>query len=254
MTDANNEKYILQSAANTLDILDLLGRHEELSVPEIAALTGQSKSSVFRMMVTLEDRKYVKKSADARFRLGLKLAALGNHALENLNVAQRGHPYLTDLTARTGETSHMAVLDQDYFIRFVDKVISRSTIRTDSTIGFRRRAHLVGCGKALLAFQKPEYIDAYCKNVSFEPMTEFSLPDGDALKRELEEVRRRGVAFDRQESEYGLFCVAAPVLDSQGVPLAAVSVSGPADRMVRNLDAIVPQLLDAADQISRAVD
>ena len=249
----NEEKYILQSVANTLDILDLLGQYEELSVPEISSITGMSKSSVFRMLATLENRNFIKKSEDAKYRLGLKLNTLGRFAMDHMDIIRYGHPYLVELTSQTGETSHMAVLDQDIFVRFVDKVLSLTTIRTDSTIGFRRRAHLVACGKVLLAYQSPKEIETYIKNVSFEPMTEFSIPNGDKLLEELSLIRRQGFAFDRQESEYGLFCIAAPVFDNMGIIAAAISVSGPMERMTRNIDNILPQLIRTASHISHTI-
>ena len=72
----DNDKYILQSVASALDILDLLTSNEELSVPEIAKRTGLSKSSVFRLLATLEDRRYVRKTGTAKYRLDIKLAAM----------------------------------------------------------------------------------------------------------------------------------------------------------------------------------
>ena len=125
--DAVNEKtdkYILQSVANTLDILDLLGKHGELTVPELSTLTGWSRSSIFRMLATLEAKKYVRKTADAKYSLDVKLISLGNAVTGRLEVIQFGHPFLTELTANTGETSHMGVLDREiYYLLFSNFMI-----------------------------------------------------------------------------------------------------------------------------------
>ena len=138
MMENANEKYILQSVANTLDILDLLGKHGELTVPELSTLTGWSRSSIFRMLATLEAKKYVRKTADAKYSLDVKLISLGNAVTGRLEVIQFGHPFLTELTANTGETSHMGVLDREIYIRFVDKVVSTSSIwRMPSSMALR---------------------------------------------------------------------------------------------------------------------
>ncbi len=250
MQESLNEKYILQSVANTLDILDLLSKQGELTVPEISAQTGFSKSSVFRMLATLENRKFIKKSADAKYSLDVKLIVLGNSVIDRLDVIRFGHPMLMELTNRTGETSHMGILDGDIFVRVVDKVLSPSTIRTDSYVGFGRRAHLMACGKAILSFKPQTFIDAYIRVNDFSPLTDYSITGADQLLRELELTRQRGYALDREESEYGLFCIGAPIFDINHNVIAAVSISGPADRMKKNLDANLPLVLETARKIS----
>ena len=251
--EALNDKYILQSVANTLDILDLLGKHGELTVPELSSMTGWSRSSVFRMLATLEAKKYVRKTADAKYSLDVKLISLGNAVTGRLEVIQFGHPFLMELTASTGETSHMGVLDRDVYVRFVDKVISNSSIRMDSIIGLRRKAHLVGCGKVLLAYQPASSIEAYIHSVNFEPLTDYSITSGNELRRELAMIREQGYGVDREESEYGLFCIAAPIRDANETVIAAISISGPAERMKRNLDSNITILRQTAEKISASM-
>ena len=175
MQENPNSKYVLHSVANTLDIIDLLAKHEELTVPEIASLTGFNKSSVFRMLATLEEKNFVHKSADAKYSLDVKLIFLGNTVSRRLDVIKFGHPMLMELTKRSGETSHIHMLDRDVYVRVIDKVLSPSTIRTDSFIGFCRRAHLMAGGKAILAFQTPSFLESYSRVSSFEPLTDYSI-------------------------------------------------------------------------------
>ena len=248
-----NEKYILQSVANTLDILDLLGKHGEMTVPELSAITGWSRSSVFRMLATLEAKKYVRKTANAKYSLDVKLISLGNAVTGRLEVIQFGHPFLVELTHDTGETSHMGVLDRDIYIRFVDKVPGTASIHMDSIIGLRRRAHLVGCGKVLLAFQPSSVVESYIHTVNFEPRTDYSITSGNELRRELAIIREQGYAFDREESEYGLFCIAAPVRDVNDAVIAAISISGPAERMKRNLESNLAQVRQTAERITTSL-
>ena len=253
MQENPNSKYVLHSVANTLDIIDLLAKHEELTVPEIASLTGFNKSSVFRMLATLEEKNFVHKSADAKYSLDVKLIFLGNTVSRRLDVIKFGHPMLMELTKRSGETSHIHMLDRDVYVRVIDKVLSPSTIRTDSFIGFCRRAHLMAGGKAILAFQTPSFLESYSRVSSFEPLTDYSITSPEQLMRELKEVRRLGYALDREESEYGLFCIGAPIFNASRNVIAAVSISGPVDRMKKNFDANLPLVLKTAEDISEFI-
>ena len=132
----------------------------------------------------------------------------------------------------------------------MDKVVSTSSIRMDSLIGLRRKAHLVGCGKVLLAYQPSSEIEAYIHSVNFEPMTDYSITSGNELRRELAAIREQGYGFDREESEYGLFCIAAPIRDANDTVIAAISISGPTERMKRNLEYNLAQVRQTAEKIS----
>lgn len=254
MQESTNDKYILQSVANTLDVLDILSKEDALTVPEIASRMGLSKSSVFRILATLESRRFVHKSADARYSLDIKLVVLGSSVVNRLDILRFGHPMLMELTSHTGETSHLGMLDNDIYVRVVDKVLSPSTIRTDSYIGFGRSAHLMACGKVILAFKPQSFLDAYAKVADMRPLTTYSITSAEQLRRELQQIRQNGYAIDREESEYGLFCIAAPVFDANHNVIAGISISGPAERMKSNFNANLPLVLETAKQISASIE
>ena len=157
------------------------------------------------------------------------------------------------LTQKVGETSHLAVWDRGTTVRFVDKVLSRSTIRTDSEIGFGREAHLLACGKTLLAWQSPDFQDSYMSMADFTPLTPHTITSPERLRQELAQIRAEGYGTDLQESELGLVCFAAPIRDRTGRVAAAVSISGPAQRMLDNRDLNVAAVRAAAEQISAAI-
>lgn len=246
-----NDKYILQSVSNALDVLECLAEHKNMSVPEIAERTGYGKSSVFRILATLEEKNYVRKSKDARYSLDVKLIRLGQAAMGQNDLVRYGHPYLEALTLASGETSHLAVLFQSVYCRFIDKVVSSSTIHMDSQPGFIRYAHYMACGKILLAHSSELIQERYMETAPFEAMTRNSILSGQDLCAELEEIRERGYAVDHEESEYGLFCVAAPVRNHAGEVIAAVSVSGPAARMEENMDKNVSLVIESGEALSK---
>jgi DNA-binding IclR family transcriptional regulator len=244
-------KYILSSLSNALEVIDELGKEGELSIPEISEKTGLGKSSLFRILATLESKKFVTKTLHARYNLGLKFISLGNAVIRKMGIERAAHPYLMELTAESGETSHMGVLDGAVDLLFVDKVVSSSSIHMDSLVGFRRKAHVVGCGKAILAYQSEAYLDAYMKLADFSALTPNSITSPEELKKDLERIRRDGYSVDNEESEAGLFCVAAPVLDANNQALAAVSISGPVDRMKRSLKKNIQLIKNTAEKISQ---
>lgn len=250
---AENEKYILQSVANALDILDLLTAYEELSVPEIAKKSGLSKSSVFRLLATLEDRRFVSKTENARYRLDIKLVAIGTVVRNRMEIIRYAHPHLIELTKISGETSHLVIWDRGTNVRFIDKVISTSTIHTDSRVGFCRAAHLLGCGKVLLAYKSQKFQQAYMDMADFTPLTPNTIVDADRLRTELERIQRNGYACDMEESEQGLVCFAAPVRDFTGNVVAAISISGPAQRMLENQARNLNLIQQTARDISHTI-
>lgn len=246
----NNEKYILQSVSNSLDILDLLAEHKNLSVPEISELSGFGKSSVFRILATLEAKNYVKKSEDARYSLDIKLSYLGQAAMNQNDLVKYSHPYLEMLTSASGETSHLAVSYQSVYVRFIDKVVSNASIRMDSHLGFFRYSHFVACGKVLLAYGSDVLRENYMHTVPFKPMTRHSIATKEDLLLELSSIKEHGYAVDREESEYGLTCVAVPIFDFSRQVVAAVSISGPTFRMSENMEKNILLVTETGKNIS----
>lgn len=248
----SNDKYILQSVANSLDILDILAKHKNLSVPEIADLSGLGKSSVFRILATLESRNFVEKSADARYSLDIKLAYLGQAAVDQNYIIQHAHPHLELLTNASNETSHLAVSYRSIYVRFIDEVVSPSTIHMDLHPGnVFRASHLMACGKILLAYGSDAALENYIQNASFDAMTKHSIPSGEDLLKELASVRKYGYALDREESEYGLTCIAAPIFHFNGDVIAAVSISGPTSRITERLREKISFVMGTGKNISK---
>lgn len=246
----SNEQYILQSVDNALAIIDLLAKHEELSAAEVARLMEIGKTTAFRLLTTLENRKFLNKTDSNRYRLGVKLSSLGAIVLGRMDIIKLAHPYLINLTQLCEETTHLVIWDNDTMVQFIDKVSSPSSIRMESMVGLRRRAHMTATGKAMLAFQPQQFIDNYIKNVSFSPKTPYSIVTAQQLLENLEGVRRNGYACDADESELGLTCYAAPLFGVGDRVEAAISASGPTERMKSKKDFLIPLLQKTAQNIA----
>lgn len=245
-----NKKYILSSVDTSLSVLDLFFNHEELSASEVAKLLGISRSTAFRFLVTLESRSYVKKTADSKYRLGMKVFTLGQLANRRMELIALVHPYLEKITEFTGETSHFTCLEGAIFVAFLDRVLGTKHLHMDMMIGSRRVAHTTASGKVIMAYESDQFITKYLKTVNFVQKTANSIRDAKQLLEELEKIRRAGYGCDNEEAEMGLTCFAVPLLDATGEAIAAISISGPTTRLIANKEIYLQKLKTVSDEIS----
>lgn len=249
----NDKPNSVRSVSRALAILEVLARKRgSQSLADIAALMRIPKTTVFRILRTLQREGYVQQDpATRQFKLGPKVLGLATAYLGGLDLREVARPALTDLRQRSEETVHLGLLDEGEVL-YVEKVDSPQTIRMSSRIGARAPAHCTALGKAMLAHLPPEQVDQIIERHGLPSYTRATLTDPLALKAELASVRARGVAFDRQEHEEDVCCVAAPVYEAQGRVVAALSVSGPAFRLTpERMEEVAGWVLDASRQVSQ---
>jgi len=222
----------VQSLERALDLLEALAGADELGVSEIAAQTGLVPSTAHRLLGTLVSRGYAAQSpASGRYLLGYKLLELTSglqDRLERLRSAAR--PHLEAIMEQTGETTNLVVLEGRNAV-YIESVTGTRSVRLFTEIGQAIPAHTSASGKALLAWRAPSDIDALLGDAPLPASTPHTLTSMAALQDDLAMIRRRGYATDNEEHELGVACVATPILDHGGLPLAAISVSGPTPRM-----------------------
>jgi IclR family acetate operon transcriptional repressor len=136
---------------------------------------------------------------------------------------------MAELTAACGETAHLTILDGPEVI-FIEQVLGNGTIRMEVKVGSRMDAHVTAAGKALLAWRPDSYIEPLLAT-GLRRFTPNTIVDPVELQRELAEVRHQGWASEVEEHELGAACVAAPIAEDSGPPVASLSVSGPTSRL-----------------------
>jgi DNA-binding IclR family transcriptional regulator len=216
-----------------LEILDLFSPDERvIGVGEIARRLGMHKSSASRLAATLSAAGYLEPADDGRgrYRLGAKLVRLAALAGDADAVPRVAVPALERLVARAGDTGHVATLDGVEVVT-IAVVDGWRSVRMHSTVGKRSPAHTTAIGKALLAALPDEEVARRYRGRRLERRTRHTIRSLDALLAHLAEVRECGFAADAEELEPGLRCVAAPVADHTGAVVAALGLSGPADRL-----------------------
>ena len=223
----------------------------EYGISELGRRVGLNKSTVHRLVATLVEVGWLDRNpATDKYRLGLKLFELGSAVAARLEVRENALPYMQALMEQSGETVHLAILDDDEMV-YVAKVESLHAIRLFSQIGQHGPVHCTGVGKVLLAHADPALLEQVIA-AGLPAYTINTLTDPDALRAQLAQVRARGYALNQEESEYGLVSAAAPVFDHTGAVVAGLSAAGPTLRMTPDkLPGLIEQVVETAAQVSR---
>ena len=200
----------------------------ELSLAELASRTAIPKSTVHRLAKVLVEQRLLTRT-DAGFCLGIRLFELGELAGEMRDLRDASLPFLEELFELTHETIHLGVLDGNEVLYFV-KIVGYKSFAIPTRTGGRWPVYASALGKALLAFGPADPLQIL-PSTALKPLTPYTIIDPHRLQRELAIVRRVGTAIESQEAVLGNACVAAPIFDSAGHLVAAVSVSGPPMRL-----------------------
>jgi IclR family transcriptional regulator, acetate operon repressor len=243
----------LQAVDRTVAMLEALDDGEPKTLSQIARSCGLSEATVLRYLGSLREHGLVERDAQGAYRIGLRLFQLGQRALGDSDPRRIALPVMEELLERFGETVTLAVRRRDRLV-VVEARTSRYSVRRGASIGEDDAWHSTGLGKAILAYLAPPVVDGLIERYGLPAYTARTLTTPDALRADLERVRKVGYALDYDESEVGLRCVAAPVFDQQGEPQFGISISGPSLRLpLRRLSEVGPVVRDAALRVSRAL-
>jgi IclR family acetate operon transcriptional repressor len=235
---------IVQSVVRSFDLLEAVASADEIGLVELAHRTGLQPSTTHRLLATLIECGYVVQNQQtSRYRLSHKVVELAGgpeHRIERLRTSVR--PHLLAIRDATDETTNLCVLDR-FTVVYVDQAESSHAVRMLTEIGRRVPAHACGAGKVMLAHQAHDVLELLTTREPFEPLTPHTLTTAAELEVELRLAHERGFAIDREEFEEGVACVAAPIFGPTGETVAAISVSGPAARLMRTDLAELGELL-----------
>jgi DNA-binding IclR family transcriptional regulator len=229
-------------------ILRALQRHPNgLSLGEIAAEVDLPRSTVQRIVDAL-DREAIVIAASASthgVRLGPALIALG--AATRFEIADMARPTLERLAKETNETVDLSIFDQQKAI-FIDQVTGNQRLRAVSAIGVAFPLHCTANGKAILAATPASALERMRSRMQLESFTKNTITSWPELERELQQVRRSGVAFDREEHSLGI-CAVGTALHSPTGQVAAISIPVPSIRFAKNEAALAKALLQHCEKL-----
>ena len=240
----------VQSLDRALEILKLLGGEPEMRVTDLARRLEVHKSTVFRLLATLQEHGLVEQNPSTeRYRLGYGLVRLAGSVVAELDLARASRPVLEELASRTGETVNLAILQGEQVVN-IEQIAAPNLVVNVNWVGKQTPLHATSNGKVLLAHLDPQERGRLLG--SLPRLTPRTITDSRVLEKQLSRVVEDGYAFTLEELELGLNAVAAPVFAPDGRVLAAVSVAGPSYRVTpHRLTELGEMTKDAGEAISR---
>ena len=246
------ERGSLKSMHKLMAILDCFSRYDRsLTLSEISARCGMPKTTVHRLVSSLREVKLLEQDKERdSYRMGIRLFELGSIVLGNLDIYRDARPLVERLINATGEGSHLCVFDGTNMVSIEHLEPGGTSVNWTTTLSISP-SYCTGVGKAALAFQDRPVIDKIIRG-GLMPYTPNTITDPRRLRDELEITAQRGYAIDEGEHQPNVRCVAAPIRNPAGRVFAALSVTGPKDRLVHDRVPLLSALVVAtADQISR---
>ena len=248
------EIQLTQSVLKALDILEYLQEEGKSVLPtQIASAIGVSRPTAYRLLATIESRDWVMKDAQrpGAYRLGYRILQMAGACLRHTDILRIARPYMEDMSRRYDENVSLFLLD-DTEVVHIERVPSSKPLQPFSPLGARGVMHSRAVGKAILAFLPEREMERIVRIRGLEARTSRTITDFDQLKKELENVRRRGFSMTDNEDIEGLRAVAAPIFDFRGSPVAGLAVSGLAIYMSENRMFVLGEAVrDEAAEISR---
>jgi len=243
-----------RTVERALDIL-LCFNHDEpvLTLTQIGERVKLPKSTVHRLLATLESRRFVQRDeGNGSYRLGIQLVELGFSVRKGANISDHATPYMQRLSIEHRETVDLAIFD-DSEVVYLQVIESPQRMKIAAAPGERLPAFCTATGKAFLAFMPDEQVRRIFKKSvrKYTEHTSLSLAD---LCKSLRLTRQRGYAVSEEEYEDGINAVAAPILDANHRPIAAIAVVGPAFRLPsERMTALGKSVKATADSIAREI-
>lgn len=235
-----SEGSINKSVLKALEILEHLDLKGPLGITEISNGLSMDKSSVFRALNTLKSRNFVRQDADTlKYCNSYKLLEMGSNVARQSGLGKMANNFMRQLSRRVPGAVSLGVRD-GLSVVYIDKIESDTPVRASMKVGQSLPLYCTAIGKAILAFMPADKLNQLLSRLEIKIRTPNTHRSAETLKIDLSEIRRRGYAVDNEEHIPGLFCVAAPVINSSGHVIAGLSVTNvkmvmPDDSAIKNL-------------------
>jgi len=232
LAEPAKERAGIQSIERAFAILEEVARQRDgIGLAELAKRVGLHSSTTFHLVRTMVQLGYVSQPKDSKkYRIGRRLFTLAAAALDEVELVNLATPILEKLTTETGESSHFAIRAGDEIV-VVAKTAGSGMFQLVDRSGAVRPAHATALGKVLLAALAPAELARDLASRELRSFTAKTIVERAPLERELDEVRRKGIAYDDGEFDPEVRCVAVPVRDFAGRVIGAIGISGPIWRL-----------------------
>lgn len=222
----------VQSLDRGLQVIQAFSEREALTVTEVAELTGFSRPTVRRLLLTLDELGYVDYEG-GRYHLTPRVLTMAYSYLSGVKLTRVAQPHLERVADKTSESCSMGALDGTDVV-YLAGVPTKWVMRVTMSVGARLPAYASSLGRALLAHLTEQELQRYVQRAQLRQLTEHTITDEGELRAELARIREQGWALVDQEFEIGLRSLAVPVRNAEGHVVAAVNCSTHAGRVERS--------------------
>ncbi|MCF2905435.1 IclR family transcriptional regulator [Octadecabacter sp. CECT 8868] len=252
--DDKSAQNTIKSLDRALDVLARLGDLEEATLSELASDLNQSPATIYRVLTTYLAHDFVSFDEPRQvWAIGAGAFLTGAKFMRNTSIIERARPHLRRLMEATGETANLGV-PKETDVLFLGQAETHHAVRAFFAPGTLSPMHASGIGKALLAEWPERQVAAMVENGDLERFTDHTLTQLDRLSSDLKATKTRGYSIDAEEKNVGMRCIAAPVFDVTGAPVAGLSISGPVARITKERIAIIgQQVRHEADALTQAL-
>lgn len=237
--------YSIQSVVEAIELLDALAQEDtNPTISVLASKVGLSRNKVFRLMSTLEEKGLVEQNTETKtFHLGLQALEMAQHILKSDNLIRLAHPVMVNLAHKLNEAVYITVMSNDEVL-FLDMVDSFQQVKAVDLVGRRFPFFTNAAGKVIKSVSSIDIFGRASKRRG--------IPDPEQLEKELDEIRRKGVAVDFNGLGEGICAVAVVIRDYAGKVVGALTMLAPSFRMLQERleDEVIPSMREGAEQLS----
>lgn len=242
----------VKSVTKAFAILEVLNKGEELSISEMSNALSMDKTTVHRIVNTIKDAGFVNQNPlTKKYSNSMKFYIYGKNVLKKNELSDIARPYIKQIAQITGETVNIGIV-VDNSVVYIDRAQGEMSIQVATSTGRSIPMHCTGMGKAIMAYLSLDEIDDIINKTELVPYTKNTAITKHDLMERLNEVRDKGYSIDNEEFEEGLIAFGAPIFNAEGKAIAAISISCPKIRFIKDKHgALYTKLLtDAATIIS----
>ncbi|MDF2067108.1 IclR family transcriptional regulator [Bacillus sp. Cr_A10] len=239
-----------KTVVRSMDILNLFVDHAALTFQEIIELSKIPKSSVYRMLISLEEMGFIVKGADSKYRLGLLFLTYGNLVSSRLDIRQIAYPIMQELHNELKEAINLIIRQGDEAI-YIEKVDVYQKVRLYTAIGRRSPLYAGACSRVILSFLEDDEINSYLENVELKSFAMGTITDKEILLESIKNARTNGYTISHSELEDHTSAIAAPIFNNKGEIIGGISIAGiEANYQKDQVDFFAKKAIDAANIIS----
>ncbi|KFN04472.1 IclR family transcriptional regulator [Bacillus clarus] len=216
---------INKTAVKTMDILELFYEYEELSLTEMVQLTNMPKTSVYRLIGSLEEMGFLQKTIKGKYRLGFVFLRFGQLVSQRISVRKIAIPYMRELRNNLGQAVNLIVQDGNDAI-YIEKMEGIQPVRIYTAIGKRAPLYAGACPRILLSYFSEEEKMKYVEEVNLKSFADGTIVNKEHLLEIIQMAKQDGYTISYSELENHTAAIAAPIFGSDGNILAGISISG----------------------------